>query len=225
MPRLDIWLVETGRFHSRQAAKRAIRDGMVTVDGRVAKPSTQVNGIESIDVSMESSDAPVGYDKLKRLDTFLGGSLVSAGDLVLDIGSSAGGFLRYLAERGAVAKGIEVSDRFLEPLTELSDTWPSISVLIADAFKTDPFNISSEEELDVMLVDVTTDPEGTLALVERFSALLKHNGRLIAAFKSKARPDIVSALTASMSMLGYTDVQTIVLDESRQEFHLAAVRL
>jgi len=225
MPRLDVWLVETGRFHSRQAAKRAIRDGMVTVDGRVAKSSTQVTGTESIAVSMESSDAPVGYDKLKRLDTLLGGRFVSAGDLVLDIGSSAGGFLRYLAERGAVAKGIEVSNRFLEPLTELSKTWPSISILIADAFNMDPLSICSEEELDVMLVDVTTDPEGTLALIERFSRLLKHNGRLVAAFKSRAKLDIVSALTGGVSALGYTDVQAIVLDESLQEFHLAAVRL
>jgi len=184
-----------------------------------------VTGTESIAVSTESSDAPVGYDKLKRLDTLLGGSLVSVGDHVLDIGSSAGGFLRYLAERGTVAKGIEVSNRFLEPLTELSRTWPNISVVIADAFKMDPLSIFSEEELDVMLVDVTTDPEGTLVLVKRFSSLLKHNGRLIAAIKSKARPDIVSVMAASLSTFGYTDVQEIVLDESRQEFHLAAIRL
>jgi hypothetical protein len=89
----------------------------------------------------------------------------------------------------------------------------------------DPLSICSEEELDVMLVDVTTDPEGTLALIERFSRLLKHNGRLVAAFKSRTKPDIVSALTGGVSALGYTDVQAIVLDESLQEFHLAAVRL
>ncbi|MCK5389335.1 MAG: TlyA family RNA methyltransferase, partial [Candidatus Thorarchaeota archaeon] len=31
MPRLDVWLVENGHSSSRQVAKRAIKEGLVTV--------------------------------------------------------------------------------------------------------------------------------------------------------------------------------------------------
>jgi 23S rRNA (cytidine1920-2'-O)/16S rRNA (cytidine1409-2'-O)-methyltransferase len=223
MPRLDVWLVESGRFRSRQTAKRAIRDGLITVNGRLAKPSTQVNGTESVVIS-GVSDVLMGYDKLSHLDNLLGGSLVSSGDMVLDIGSSAGGFLEYLLEKGAVAKGIEVSERFRDALLHLADTHPSLSIVIGDAFNVDPLTLFNEGELDLLLVDVTTDPEGTVTLVERFSNLLKHGGRLLAAFKSKVMPSTLSTVTDQVSLLGYTNVRAIALDDSRQEFHVAAIR-
>ncbi|UCH03848.1 MAG: cell division protein FtsJ, partial [Candidatus Thorarchaeota archaeon] len=96
MSRLDIWLVEQGHFSSRQAAKRAIRAGHVKVNGELAKPSKQIRGSESVTVSKESLDTPVGYMKLKRIDDSIG-NVVTSATLALDIGSSAGGFLRYLA--------------------------------------------------------------------------------------------------------------------------------
>jgi len=223
MPRLDAWLVETGRFRSRQTAKRAIRDGLITVDGRIAKPSTQVNGTESVAIS-EVSDVLMGYDKLSRLDAIVGGNLIVQSDKALDIGSSAGGFLEYLLEKGAVVKGVEVSERFKDALLQLASANSNLSIVMEDAFKIDPFSLFGESELDLLLVDVTTDPQGTAFLIERFSPLLRRGGRLIAAFKSKTMPSTVSLLKDRVSNLGYADVCTVVLDDSRQEFHVTAIR-
>jgi len=223
MPRLDVWLVETGRFRSRQTAKRAIRDGLITVDGRIAKPSTQVNGTESVAIS-EVSDVLMGYDKLSRLDAIVGGNLIVQSDKALDIGSSAGGFLEYLLEKGAVVKGVEVSERFKDTLLQLASANSNLSIVMEDAFKINPFSLFGESELDLLLVDVTTDPQGTAFLIERFSPLLRRGGRLIAAFKSKTMPSTISLLKDRVSNLGYADVCTVVLDDSRQEFHVTAIR-
>ena len=101
MPRLDVWLVENGHFSSRQVAKRAIKEGMVTIDGKPCKPSKKVSGDEDIRVSPDYADKPMGYHKLKEIDELLGGKLVTLPCIALDIGSSAGGFLAYLNDKGA----------------------------------------------------------------------------------------------------------------------------
>ena len=219
MARLDVWLVENGYFSSRQVAKRAIKEGMVTVDGRQCKPSKQVSGKEDITVSAEYEDMPMGYHKLKEIDEVLEGNLVTLPCIALDIGSSAGGFLAYLNDKGATSIGIEVARRFTKDLTRLAESYPQISVIFDDAFTIDPTVIIDEGGLDLLLVDVTTEIDGTLNLISRFSGLLKKGGRLVAAFKTD-NPDIVLQLLESVTNFGFYDVQSISLDDSRQEVHI-----
>jgi 23S rRNA (cytidine1920-2'-O)/16S rRNA (cytidine1409-2'-O)-methyltransferase len=219
MPRLDVWLVENGHFSSRQVAKRAIKEGMVTIDGRQCKPSKHVNGKEDIKVSPEYIDKPMGYHKLKGIDDLLEGNLVTLPCTALDIGSSAGGFLAYLNDKGATAIGIEVARRFSKDLTELANSHSRISVIFDDAFTIEPTTIVDEGGLDLLLVDVTTETDGTLNLISRFSNLLKKGGRLVAAFKT-SNPDIVLQLLESIKEFGFEDVQSVYLDGSRQEVHI-----
>lgn len=223
MPRLDSWLVEQGYFSSRQAAKRAIRAGHVKVNGEPTKPSKQITGSESVIVSKESLDTPVGYLKLKQIDDSIG-NVVTSTTLALDIGSSAGGFLRYLAECGATAIGVEVSEEFSQSLEKLVNDYPNVSVLFDDAFTMDPMIVGENEKVDLLLVDVTTEPQGTLMLVKRFSVLLKKEGWLIASFKSKTTSTAISNMRDSVSGLGFAIVQDIVLDDTLHEFHVVAVR-
>ena len=84
MARLDVWLIENGYFSSRQVAKRAIKEGLVTVDGQLCKPSKQVSGREEIIISPESVDMPMGYHKLKQIDELLEGNLVMKPCIALD---------------------------------------------------------------------------------------------------------------------------------------------
>ncbi|MFW9799052.1 MAG: S4 domain-containing protein [Candidatus Thorarchaeota archaeon] len=223
MPRLDIWLVEQGYFSSRQTAKRAIRAGHVKVNGNYAKPSKQIKGTESVVVSMDAPDAPLGYLKLQRIDESLGG-IITPGKTALDIGSSAGGFLMYLAECNVTAVGVEVSEGFAEPLQKLVNKYPKLSILIDDAFTMDPLIVNEEEQLDLLLIDVTTEPEGTLRLVKRFSPLLIKRGWLIASFKSNTSSQAISNICGSVADLGFTGIRNLVLDKTLQEFHVAAIR-
>ena len=223
MPRLDVWLVETGRFSSRQAAKRAIKDGLVTVNGRVCKPSKQVSEKDTIELLSTEADVPQGFQKLKELDEQLQDQLVSEVCTALDIGSSAGGFLIYLAEKGANVVGIEVSKRFTGELHAIVEKYPTVSVVYVDAFDMDPTIITNKGQLDLLLIDVTTDPEGTLKLIEKFTPLLKKEGRMLAAFKLSHKSDTITSFKDAISQLGYDKTQEIILDETRQEVHITAL--
>jgi predicted rRNA methylase YqxC with S4 and FtsJ domains len=219
MPRLDVWLVENGHSSSRQVAKRAIKEGLVTVNGKQCKPSTKVSGKEDIKFSSDYVDMPMGYHKLKEIDELLEGNLVTIPCLALDIGSSAGGFLSYLNDKGATVIGIEIARRFSEDLIKLAESHSQISVIFDDAFTIDPSVLVNEGSLNLLLVDVTTDKDGTLNLISRFSGLLKKGGRLVAAFKTD-NPDIVLQLLESVTNFGFEKVQSIHLDDSRQEVHI-----
>jgi 23S rRNA (cytidine1920-2'-O)/16S rRNA (cytidine1409-2'-O)-methyltransferase len=223
MPRLDVWLVETGQFSSRQAAKRAIKDGLVIVNGRKCKPSTQVYEKDTIELLSTEADVPQGYQKLKELDERLQDKLVCGACTALDIGSSAGGFLIYLAEKGANVTGIEVSKRFGEELHVIVEKYPQISVVFTDAFDMDPSIVANNGQLDLLLVDVTTEPEGTLKLIEKFTPLLKKEGRMLAAFKSNHKSETLASFKEDISQLGYEQIQEIILNETRQEVHITAI--
>ncbi len=226
MPRLDVWLVETGQFSSRQAAKRAIKDGQVTVNGEKCKPSKQVSEKDRIEVLSGDADFPLGFRKLNEIDEKLDGILANPPCLALDIGSSAGGFLIFLAKKGATVVGIEISKRFADDLHALVEKHPQISVIFTDAFEMDPTIITSPRNLDLLLVDVTTEPEGTLKLIERFTILLKKEGRLLAAFKSNHDDvETIESLKKAISQMGYEKIQEICLDKARQEVHIFALHM
>ncbi len=223
MPRLDIWLVEEGKFTSRQAAKRAIKEGYVTVDGVVAKPSKHVDGTEDIVISDYTIGYPQGYKKLERIQLLLQGSIISPGGIALDIGSSAGGFLTYLAQRDAKVTGIEVSEEFRPQLVEIAERYENVSLLIADAFDIDPEIICDKMGLDLLLIDVTTDPDGTLKLVEQYSPLLKDFGLLVCAFKSRLDDEMRSNVVDKLKV-DYDILHIVEMDSSLQEFHVIASR-
>ncbi len=224
MTRLDVWLVENGHFSSRQVAKRAIREGHVLVNGVPGKSSKQVTGTETIIVSKKAVDHPSGYSKLSLLNHAFQSKLVTSQTRALDIGSSAGGFLAYLAEHGGISVGVEISEEFAEPLKDLVERYANISVIMDDAFTIDPQIIANEGEIDLLLVDITSEPESTISLIERFSTLLRSEGWMVAAFKTKADAETLSYYSNMVRNIGFREVRDIVLHVSRQEFHLVAKR-
>ncbi|MFW9973692.1 MAG: S4 domain-containing protein [Candidatus Thorarchaeota archaeon] len=223
MPRLDVWLVEKGRFSSRQAAKRAIKQGLIVVNGRECKPSTQVSEKDKIELLSAEVDVPQGFQKLKKLDEWLEDTLVCNECIALDIGSSAGGFLTYLARKAATVVGIEVSQRFADELHIIAERYPNISVIFADAFNLNPLTVADIGQLNLLLIDVTTEPDGTLKLIERFTPLLKKGGRMLAAFKLHHKSETLVFLKDSISQLDYVEIQEITLDITRKEVHITAI--
>ncbi len=171
--RLDQYLVSAGYFTTRQKAKEAVKRGFVKVDGRtVRKPSKDVRGDERIDVLCE--ERPRGYWKLKELDGMFG--LLSEKDVVLDVGSSAGGFLMYCAERCERVVGIEVSEAFREQINGIVSRFSNAEVIFEDVFRIDPEKLP---EFDVMLVDLTLEPEDSFKAMSRLLCRLKEGGRVL----------------------------------------------
>lgn len=98
--RLDILLVERGFLSSREKARRSVRAGMVTVAGRPAgKPGQAVSEDAEIEILQPPRYVGRGGEKLEgALEDF---GLAPAGLVVLDLGSSTGGFTDCLLQEGA----------------------------------------------------------------------------------------------------------------------------
>ncbi|WP_456469703.1 SAM-dependent methyltransferase [Archaeoglobus sp.] len=171
--RLDLLLVKKGYFSSRSRAKEAIKRGFVRVDGvTVTKPSTDVGFDSKIEVLEE--EKPRGYWKLREIDEIF--NLFSGDEVVLDLGSSAGGFLLYASEKAREVYGIEFSKEFEEQLRELERQRKNVKVFIADAFT---FDISMLPELDVILNDLTLPFSSSMLALKRFLPKLKAGGRIL----------------------------------------------
>ena len=181
--RLDVLLVSRGYFSTRQKAKEAIKRGFVYVNGRrVTKPSAKVRGDEEIVVKCE--ERPRGYWKLAEIDRMW--NLIGENDVVLDIGSSAGGFLLYASEKAKKVYGIEYSREFESELRKIERERENVKVFIADAFT---FDVSVLEPLDVILNDLTLEPADSLKALRRFLPLLKREGKILFVMKEGKLPD------------------------------------
>ena len=179
--RLDKLLVMRGYFSSRQKAKEAIKRGFVMVNGEViTKPSTEVD--LSADIIVLTSEKPRGYWKLKELDEAW--NFIKKGDKVLDLGSSAGGFLLYASEKvgeDGMVYGIEISREFESPLRDIERNRKNVKIFIEDVFK---FDISKLEPLDVILNDLTLDPISSFKATLRFIPILKKGGLVLFVMKT-----------------------------------------
>lgn len=107
--RLDEALVERGLYPSRSRARDAVLRGAVTINGTMAaKPGQPVGQGDSLSLS-DPARAYVSRAALKLIAGLDHFRLSAAGMDALDIGSSTGGFVQVLLERGAAhVTGIEV---------------------------------------------------------------------------------------------------------------------
>lgn len=103
MIRVDVYLASFGYSKSREAARRSIESGLVSIDGKVVKkPSEKIDEALPHEVNCENSISYVGRGGLKleaALDAF---SIDPSGLVCLDIGASTGGFTDCLLKRGAL---------------------------------------------------------------------------------------------------------------------------
>ena len=98
--RLDQYLVEKGLTRSRSQAESYIKLGQVTVNGAVIrKPGHQVS--EKDAVEMMAREQYVSRAALKLASVVQQFGLDFQGKVVLDVGSSTGGFTEYALRRGA----------------------------------------------------------------------------------------------------------------------------
>lgn len=114
--RLDVFLVESGEFTSREKAKEAIKNGCVFVDGKeVTKASAEVGDGAKVEVKKTDNFVSRGAYKLRRAYEVFDFSF--GGKVVLDIGASTGGFTQFSLLNGAKkVYAVDVGRGELSPL-------------------------------------------------------------------------------------------------------------
>ena len=214
--RLDVYLIETGFFSSRGRAKKAISEGHVKVDGKVTtKSSREVSEFNEIEVD-EGLDKPRGYFKLRSIQEKF--DLIKEGDSVLDLGSSAGGFLMFACELGANAVGIEYSRHFRSELGRLAYENPNITIILDDVF-TMPTSKIPGSPFDVLLTDMTLEPEASIEALGKVLPLLKEGGMIFQVIKL-GRGRNKKHLVENIKSLGIEVLE--VLDSAQREFYVVA---
>jgi 23S rRNA (cytidine1920-2'-O)/16S rRNA (cytidine1409-2'-O)-methyltransferase len=214
--RLDAYLVDMGYFKSRGRAKTAIVAGNVKVNGTVVtKVSRDVSTEDVIEVT-EGLDQPQGYFKLKHIQEESG--ILKSGDRVLDLGSSAGGFLLFASEIAGHVKGIEFSRDFRSELGKIAYERENIEIIFGDVF-TIPLNILSEESVDVILSDMTLEPEDSIKALSRVLPLLKAGGKLLQVIKipKKKNPKPILSKIENLGL----EIQQVISSE-KQEIYVVA---
>ncbi len=102
MTRIDIYLFQNGFAKSREAARRSIESGLVTVDGKIVKKASEkIDEMKEHSIECINALPYVGRGGLKleaALDSF---SIDPSNSVCIDIGASTGGFTDCLLKRGA----------------------------------------------------------------------------------------------------------------------------
>ena len=170
--RLDQELVSRGIFASRAKAQEAIAQGAITVNGKPAtKPSMKVSADDEI--SLEGATlAYVSRAGLKlehALDAF---GIDMSGRILLDIGSSTGGFTDCALQRGALrAFAVDVGRDQLAPALRADPRVTAMEGL--DFRELDP---QAVQDADIASIDVSfisvTKLAGRFTLLPRVSDII-----------------------------------------------------
>jgi len=146
--RIDVELVKRGLVPTRSQAESYIKLGYVEVDGKTAtKPNMSVSGEDDIRVTVKQQYVSRAALKLASVADML--KLDFKGKVVLDVGSSTGGFTDYALRNGAekviaVEVGTEQLHSSLRgnPRIELHE-------------QTDIRNFVTDEKIDIAVADVS----------------------------------------------------------------------
>ncbi len=183
--RLDEYLVAEGYIASRSRAQRYIGRGLVTVDGVVVTKQSKKVAPGSL-IEIAEADRPEGWFKLKGIQERAG--LIRPGDAVLDIGSSAGGFLIYASAMASRVVGIEYSEELRPQLAKITEEHPNVGVVFGDAFNMGLTSLGPG--FDVILNDMTVEPSASVEITARFLPLLKDGGRVMQVLKLDKIKDV-----------------------------------
>lgn len=172
--RLDQLLVERGLADSRTKAQALIMAGQVTVGGSVRdKPGVSVTTDSVVEVSSRLPYVSRGGDKLASVAEEL--QLDFKDKIVLDVGSSTGGFTDFVLQHGAgqvisVDVGTGQLDWRLrnDPRVEVHE-------------QTDIRDFIIDKPADIAIVDVSF--VSILKVIEPIAALIKPDGQIVAMIK------------------------------------------
>lgn len=146
--RLDQSLFKTGLVASRSQAETYIKLGQVQVEGRVIKkPGFLVRS--DADIKLTAKEQYVSRAGLKLASIAEKFSVNFAGAVVLDVGSSTGGFTDYALQHGAKKSiAVDVGTNQLHP-TLRNDSRIELHE------QTDFRNFITDQAIDIVVIDVS----------------------------------------------------------------------
>lgn len=97
--RLDAYLCAEKKFASRTKAAEAIEKGLVKLNGKIPKPSSEITGNDVLEITEDLVYVSNGGYKLERAKVCFG--LDFNGKVFADIGASTGGYTDCLLKNGA----------------------------------------------------------------------------------------------------------------------------
>ncbi len=146
--RLDQSLVSRGLVTTRSQAESFIKLGEVTVDGNViTKPGHMVN--EQSDIKLNAKEQYVSRAGLKLASVAEVLKLDFKNKIMLDVGSSTGGFTDYALQHGASKViAVEVGTNQLHP-----SLYGNPQIELHE--KTDIRDFKTEQNIDIVVIDVS----------------------------------------------------------------------
>ena len=146
--RLDHLLVRNGLMESRSQAENYIRLGKVIVNGiKQTKPGFFVDKDSKIEILQNSQYVSRAGLKLESVAKIL--KLDFRNKIVLDVGSSTGGFSDYALQNGArKVIAVDVGTNQLHPKLRLNSK-------IELHEKTDIRNFKTKDSIDIVVIDVS----------------------------------------------------------------------
>ena len=146
--RLDIELAKRGLTQSRSQAENLIRLGQIEVDGRIASKPGQPVGPDSI-IKLLASERYVSRAGLKLASVAANFKIDFTDKVVLDIGSSTGGFTDYALRHGASKViAVDVGTDQLHPSLRSDER-------IELHEKTDIRDFVTDQAIDIIVGDVS----------------------------------------------------------------------
>ena len=146
--RLDIELAKRGLTQSRSQAENLIRLGQIEVDGRIASKPGQPVGPDSI-IKLLASERYVSRAGLKLASVAANFKIDFTDKVVLDIGSSTGGFTDYALQHGASKViSVDVGTDQLHPSLRSDER-------IELHEKTDIRDFVTDQAIDIIVGDVS----------------------------------------------------------------------
>lgn len=146
--RLDTELAKRGLTQSRSQAENLIRLGQIEVDGRIASKPGQPVGPDSI-IKLLASERYVSRAGLKLASVAANFKIDFTDKVVLDIGSSTGGFTDYALQHGASRViAVDVGTDQLHPSLRSDER-------IELREKTDIRDFVTDQTIDIIVGDVS----------------------------------------------------------------------
>lgn len=171
--RLDEYLIISNFVSSKKKAKNLIEKENIFINNKLCKKASyNIKLTDNINIS-KILNYPNGYYKLKFIQEI--NNIIKKNDIILDVGSSVGGFILYSLEilqgTGSIT-GIEYSKTFYNELYAIKSKHSNVEIFFENIFNIKDTRFKNCY-YDIILFDLTIDPKVSINILLKLIIFLK----------------------------------------------------